>query len=255
MKERLISAGVALAIIIPLLIIGGVPFRIAVGILGILAYREIINLKVFEKKLPNIIKMLGLISLLVIIMSKELSSFSIILPLLLLLLPIVFVNSNKYNSTDALYLLGFVMFCGITFNSFIFLRNVDLNLIIYLLSITIITDTCAYLVGRLIGKHKMCESISPNKTWEGAFGGLIGGTIIPIIIYVNLIADFSIKLLLITIILSTIGQIGDLVYSKIKRDNNIKDFSNIMPGHGGILDRVDSFSFVTLAYILMVYIF
>ena len=90
----------------------------------------------------------------------------------------------------------------------------------------------------------MCTKISPNKSWEGAIAGLIGGSIVAIIVYTNLIGEFSIKLVFVTMILSMVGQLGDLVYSKIKRENDIKDFSNLMPGHGGILDRIDSLSFI-----------
>ena len=97
----------------------------------------------------------------------------------------------------------------------------------------------------------MCKEISPNKTWEGSIGGLLAGSIISLIFYNFLISSIDIKLVIITIILSIVGQIGDLIMSKIKRENGIKDFSNILPGHGGILDRLDSSIFVVLAYALM----
>ena len=97
----------------------------------------------------------------------------------------------------------------------------------------------------------MCKEISPNKTWEGSIGGLLAGSLISLIFYNFLISSIDIKLVIITIILSIVGQIGDLIMSKIKRENGIKDFSNILPGHGGILDRLDSSIFVVLAYALM----
>ena len=97
----------------------------------------------------------------------------------------------------------------------------------------------------------MCKEISPNKTWEGSIGGLLAGSVISLIFYNFLISSIDIKLVIITIILSIVGQIGDLIMSKIKRENGIKDFSNILPGHGGILDRLDSSIFVVLAYALM----
>ena len=260
MKERVISAIIAFIILIPLLIFGGISFAIAVGIIGVLAYKEILDLKKSHNEIPNIIKILGLISIVYIILGDYYNSLSTIifsyqkflLPIVLLMLPTVFIENKKYSTKDAFYLLGTIYLIGILFNLIITLRNVNLFLLIYLLSIPIFTDTFAYIIGCAIGKHKMAPLISPKKSWEGAIGGLIGGSIVPIIIYSNLVDGFSIKLVLITIILSVVGQIGDLFYSKIKRENGIKDFSNIMPGHGGILDRVDSLSFVIFTYVLLI---
>lgn len=99
----------------------------------------------------------------------------------------------------------------------------------------------------------MAPKISPAKSWEGAIAGLIGGSAISIIVYSNLVGNFSIKLVIITIILSCVGQMGDLFFSKIKRENEIKDFSNIMPGHGGVLDRLDSLSFVMFVYVIIIW--
>ena len=125
----------------------------------------------------------------------------------------------------------------------------DLYIFIYLLLITIMSDTFAYFVGRKFGKHKMCPSVSPNKTWEGFVGGLIISTIVSTLFYHFLVDEESILLLiLITILLSIIGALGDLVFSSIKRHFGIKDYGNIMPGHGGVLDRLDSILFVILAF-------
>lgn len=259
MKVRLISAIVAIAILVPLMWVGKLPFAIAVGILSVLAYKEIVDLKKSHGDIPNLVKILGMICVVFLVLGDyKLSSVSIImsyqrllLPIVLLLLPTIFYEDGKYTTKDAFYLIGFVLLVGTFFNLVLSIRNVNLYLLIYLLSVTICTDTFAYLIGCLIGKHKMAPKISPKKSWEGAIAGLIGGSIISLIIYVNLIGDFSIKLLFVTMILSIVGQFGDLVYSKIKRENDIKDFSNIMPGHGGILDRIDSLSFVVFTYVIL----
>ena len=114
------------------------------------------------------------------------------------------------------------------------------------------TDTFAFIVGSLIGKHKLAPTISPNKTIEGTLGGLIMGSVIPTIYYYFCINTSSIFLIfIISLILSFVAQLGDLFFSKVKRENEIKDFSNLIPGHGGILDRFDSMIFVILAYILL----
>ena len=129
-------------------------------------------------------------------------------------------------------------------------RNIGLELIVFLFLITIITDTYAYLVGRLIGKTKLLESISPNKTWEGTIGGSLVGTFVCVVYYLTLIntnaSVFNVSI--IVLFLSLIGQFGDLFFSAIKRKFKVKDFSNLMPGHGGVLDRLDSIIFVMLAF-------
>lgn len=258
MKVRVISAIIAIAIFIPIIWFGGYLFAGAMGILSILAYKEILDLKKSHNEIPVVVKVLGLISLLFIVLgnySKDgldvVNYPKIILPIILLLIPTIFYKKDKYNTNNALYLLGSVYLIGFVFNLLIIVESINVKLLIYLLAVAFVSDTFAYLIGCLIGKHKMCPKISPHKSWEGAIAGLIGGTVISMIIYVNLLSNFSFNGLLLTICLCVGGQLGDLVFSKIKRENNIKDYSNIMPGHGGVLDRIDSFSFVVLMYIVL----
>ena len=107
------------------------------------------------------------------------------------------------------------------------------------------TDTFAYFCGRLFGKHKLCPSISPKKTIEGAIGGVVG-SIACICIYSHIISAINnipynlLNSVLISIIIAIFSQLGDLAASCIKRDYNAKDYGNLIPGHGGILDRFDS---------------
>ncbi len=106
-------------------------------------------------------------------------------------------------------------------------------------------DTFAYLVGRQFGKHKLFEKISPKKTIEGFLGGLVFGTIAAIIIACTTNSLSIIHWIILSIIIAFSGAIGDLVASKFKREANIKDSSNLIPGHGGFLDRLDSLIFVS----------
>ncbi len=116
-----------------------------------------------------------------------------------------------------------------------------------------LTDTMAYLVGSTIGGKKLCPRLSPKKTWSGAIGGLVGGIIGGIVIYFIFGQDLilncfsSIALFIIIGLLGSIlTQIGDLFESFIKRKVGIKDMGKIMPGHGGVLDRIDGTMFVSL---------
>ena len=121
------------------------------------------------------------------------------------------------------------------------------------------TDTFAYCVGRRFGKHKFSK-ISPNKSIEGCVAGTLGA-IICMIIYTVIVNNFLhtnfnyIIVAIIGLILSIIGQIGDFAASSIKRYTEIKDFSNLLPGHGGMLDRIDSVIFIApFAYFLLMLI-
>lgn len=261
MKTRIISAIVMCIIVIPILFIGGIPFKILAILLSVASMYEILKARSSKSTIPLIIRFLSyvLVSLFVYLGTSVYSAnYEIIYKImigvfLLYFIPVVFIdNTEKYSITDALYVLGCTLFIGVAYNSFIIISNDSINYLIYLLLITVTTDTFAYFTGYFIGRNKMCEKISPKKTWEGAVGGSIVGTIIPSFFYLYLInPSINIYLLLgITLVLSIIGQIGDLFFSSIKRHYKIKDFSNLIPGHGGILDRLDSIIFVSLAFIL-----
>lgn len=107
-------------------------------------------------------------------------------------------------------------------------------------------DTFAYIVGKSVGKNKLFERISPKKTIEGFVGGLLFSILAGIIISKTLSNYYSTTIwIIIALIVSIFGTLGDLVESKFKRMANVKDSGNIMPGHGGMLDRLDSVIFVT----------
>ena len=260
MKKRIISAIVALLIVVPLIILGGNYFIGLSAVLSILAYKELLDLKENAHEIPNAIKAIGVIDLVLLVFSEfnwnklsyNLSYKMIAITLLTLLIPTLFYKDNKYTTREAFYLTGIVLFLGIIFNNLILIRLISLHRLVYLILICTMTDAFAMFTGMLIGKHKVTPNISPKKTIEGCIGGSIVGSTIAIIYYVYFVGSFSYKLILITLLLSVIDQFGDLFFSKIKRENKIKDFSNIMPGHGGILDRLDSLCFVVITYLLFI---
>ena len=263
MKQRVISAIVALLILVPIFLMGGFIYDATIVILSLLGLREFLKVKETKKELPSFIQFISYIMLSLIVVSGVNSQemifsidFRIISGLLVVfLLPtILYHDRSLYSINDAFYLIGGVFFLGVSFSLLIIMRNISLNYIIYLFLISIMTDTYAYIVGRLIGSHKLLESISPNKTWEGMIAGTFFGVFIPTLYYVTAI-DMNASYLFIivmTLFLSILGQFGDLVFSAIKRYFKTKDFSNIMPGHGGILDRFDSIIFVILGFIFFI---
>jgi len=259
MKIRVISAIVALLIAIPILITGGLLFKIAIGILTLLGLKEFIDIKETKKLLPNFIKIISFFFVIMILLNIEVDEklminmdFRLITGLCIAtLLPVVLYHEReKYSVNDAYYVLASTLFLGISMSFLEVYRSMGIEYIIYLFLISIVTDSYAYFVGLLIGRHKLLEVISPKKTWEGSIGGTLFGVFIPTMYYINFVNPDAnlLTIVLVTTFLSVVGQFGDLFFSAIKRYYGKKDFSNIMPGHGGILDRFDSIIFIMLAF-------
>lgn len=261
LKTRIISAIIMIIIAVPILLYGGLPFELLTILLGGFSLYELLSVRKKEKDFPMVLKIFSYIILcLIIISNNSLANLNIDYNLLILVfscffLPVIFIgNNSKYNIVDAFYLMGAVIFLGTIFNLINIIRAKDLLYFIYLLLITIFTDTFALVTGKYFGKHKLCVAISPNKTIEGSIGGSLIGTIIATTFYVIFIEINTniFIVILITLLLSVIGQIGDLFFSSIKRNYKVKDYSNLIPGHGGILDRFDSFIFVVILYTLFI---
>ena len=263
MKTRVLSAIVAFLIFIPVFLMGGNIFKVAFFIVALQGLREYINVREKRKEFPNFIKLIAYICLTLFYFCVDINKsmivnfdFRIITGLLVVLfLPIILYNDrNKYNINDACQMLGGVLLLSSSMVLLNLYRNMGLRVIVYVFMITILTDTFAYFTGRLIGKNKLLESVSPNKTWEGFIGGSLVATFTSSVFYITVInSNVPIYVIvLFTLLLSIIGQFGDLFFSSIKRYYKVKDFSNLMPGHGGVLDRLDSIIFVAIAYSLII---
>lgn len=261
MKIRIISAAVLLAIFIPLLLIGGLPYSILMLFIALLGLHELLKIRKTRKEFPFFVELCAYILVAFITLNNYESTNLYFLMdyrlmaimIFIFLAPMVFINNNKkYNLNDALFLTASTLFIGLSFNLLILLRNFSLDYVIYLFIISIITDTFAYITGKYIGKNPLAPLISPKKTIEGLIGGTIMGVVVGSIYYTTVInpgLDIGI-IIFVTLCLSLIGQLGDLIFSSIKRYYDVKDFSNLIPGHGGILDRLDSIIFIVLGFIL-----
>ncbi len=258
MKKRILSAIVMIAIVLPILYFGGIVFDIGVALLAVVAFKELLDVRK-DYHIPTIMKIIGLICMLALTyvnidgysLAFGLSYETLSLVFLLILGPAVLFKKHEYSSSEAFYLAAITIFIGTVFNLFIMLYNESIYLFIHVIIIACITDTFALLGGKLIGKTKLTK-ISPNKTVEGSIVGTIVATIVATTYYVMVFEPTNIiKIVIINIILSVIGQIGDLFFSLIKRENDVKDYSNLIPGHGGILDRLDSIIFILIAFVFM----
>lgn len=262
MKNRILSAIIMVLVFVPMVLIGGKAFVVFMTLLSIFALYELLHIREKSKEFPMMVKIFAyLVTIFLAVLNCDQNVFSYTLDyhlvafmIFVFLLPILFVNKkDSYTINDALYLIGSVLFIGLSFNLLTLVRNYDMMYLVYLLLITTMTDVFAFLTGSYIGKHKLAEAISPNKTVEGLVGGVVMGTFVATVFYTTVInSQLSLVLLIFTtLFLAVVGQMGDLVFSSIKRTYKVKDYSNLIPGHGGILDRFDSLIFVVLAFILV----
>ncbi len=259
MKMQRIISGTVLIIIVGIVLILGntLAVNLATSIVALLAINEYFNS--FKGK-HNVDKWVGMILAILIafmdIIPMNLLILEFLIAIVLLFVKLI-VTEMKTNFEDValsafgiIYIIGFIIFIPMLF------RETNGKLLIWYLAIAAWgTDTFAYFVGSKIGKHKLTP-ISPKKSVEGSIAGTLGAALVALIYtyFLNKFANIELSYLAISgiiILLSIIGQIGDLAASSIKRYIGIKDFSNLIPGHGGMLDRIDSILFIApFAYFL-----
>ncbi|GIN18917.1 MAG TPA: phosphatidate cytidylyltransferase [Bacillus bacterium] len=251
MKVRIISAIVAIAIFLPLLYIGGIPFILLVYAMATMGLYELLKMR--KQPLISIQGVLSLILLWIILLpgqvfetgqGADIKMNAAILAVLLFLSYTV-ISKNKFDFDDAGFVTLSVLYVGIGFHFLMETREAGIVYLFYVLFVVWGTDSGAYFVGRSLGKRKLWPEISPNKTIGGSVGGILIALLIALAFYTFTTIDIPLlKLLIVTVILSVFGQLGDLAQSAFKRHYGVKDSGNIMPGHGGILDRCDSWLFV-----------
>ncbi|UEX89320.1 phosphatidate cytidylyltransferase [Staphylococcus ratti] len=257
MKVRTITTIVALIVFLPILLIGGTTWMCFTFILALIALKELLNMNRIQLlSVPGLISAIGMIMILLpqdyswvpTLQQKSLIALSFIL------LSYTVMSKNRFSFMDAAFCLMSVAYVGIGFMYFYETREAGLHYILFGLLIVWLTDTGAYIFGRSFGKHKLWPVISPNKTIEGFIGGLLCSLLVPLVFMFFVQFDYSILwVLIVTIVLSAFGQLGDLVESGFKRHFGVKDSGRLLPGHGGILDRFDSFMFVLpLMYIFLI---
>lgn len=253
MKTRTITAIIALLLFVPIVVVGSLPMLILVYLLSFTALYEILKMnRIHIFSIPGI---LSLIALFIIMMPEVSYSYEsyitdvqvdLIIVMALLMLSFTVVSKNRFSFVDMGFCVLAVAYIGIGFMYFYETREAGLIYILYALLIVWVTDTGAYLFGRAIGRRKLWPQISPNKTIEGFAGGIFSSVILALVFYFfGWIDNLPVVLLIVfTMVLSVAGQLGDLVESALKRHFDVKDSGRILPGHGGVLDRFDSFIFV-----------
>lgn len=262
MDKRYLGA-VILSPLIIVLFIGGIYLKVLVAIVSLLGIYEFFNIMKTKhyKPLTSIAIALTLFYYILLIFNKSsLNVTFLILAFALFIMLSVPVINDKYNFIDvAITLLGF-FYVSVFFSFIVLVSEKDFGkYIVWTIFISAwMCDTVAYYSGKFFGKNKLCPKVSPKKTIEGSIGGLIGSTLgcMGFGIFINKIGIHIplFNFILIGFISGIFSQMGDLVASSIKRFIGVKDYSNLIPGHGGILDRFDSilFSSVVVYYYITI---
>ena len=232
-------------------------FTVVVAIWGLLAAFEFYKM-VAGTKVPTL-TYFGLIWVLLFILSRDSELLSIIEPHfnLTLLTPILLTSAvvlslvwllirpqKEEASVGWVWTLAGILYLGWMLSHLVAIRGLDdgRDWVFLALFATFASDTTAYFVGRAWGTSKLAPSISPGKTWEGAIAGLMGAIIVSLLFTLTLPLELW-QAILLGFLISSFGQIGDLVESLFKRNMGAKDSSQLLPGHGGFLDRIDSVVF------------
>ncbi|WP_407855975.1 phosphatidate cytidylyltransferase [Enterococcus hailinensis] len=254
MRQRVITAVVALVIFIPILYVGGVVLEVAAAVLTGIGVYELFRMKGLAiLSFEGVLSILGAVFLVLPaerwmpFLSGNNSNFLLFYLTVMIILGFSVVSKNTYTIDEAGFPVIVSLYVGVGFQNLVTARANSLAILLFAFFIVWSTDIGAYMVGRQIGKHKLWPEISPNKTTEGALGGIASAIVVAIIFFLVQPAVFHynlVTIILFTLIFSIVGQFGDLVESAIKRHYDVKDSGNILPGHGGILDRFDSMLFV-----------
>jgi phosphatidate cytidylyltransferase len=232
-------------------------FTLLAAICGLLAIYEFYKITGVSRSTP--LTIFGLIWTLLFIIEPHFD-YNGSIPVLLasvivitLMLRVPLRNVNFTLSVWAWSIAG-IIYVGLLLGLLVTLRiNAGREWLYLIIFCTFGSDTFAYFIGRAIGRHKLSPRISPGKTWEGAVGGLAGAVIVSLLFTLSTPVQLPVgngEAVLLGLIISVAGQIGDLAESMLKRSKGVKESGALMPGHGGLLDRLDSIVFAGLAVYL-----
>lgn len=254
---RILSALVGIPVTISAIWYGGFYLLLAVTLLALIGYKEFGNITSAIDIPASPYGYIGTLFLLFTAYYKS-ENLTFVIAFILLTLLATTVLQFPYFDIKKLFatLLG-ILYVGLLFGFLLQLRNLPQGnyLLIFLFVLNWLSDTFAYFVGKASGKTKLAPKVSPNKTVEGSLGGIFGAVIGSLLLG-SYILDLTIfQLIVIGGTVSIFGQLGDLAESALKRMADIKDSGNLIPGHGGVLDRFDSVLFTApLLYMYIVFL-
>ncbi|WP_350334071.1 phosphatidate cytidylyltransferase [Coralliovum pocilloporae] len=244
MVARTVSALFLGVLVIGATVYGGWVFALLIGFGALIIHSEIVTIT--GNRLLDPLSILVALGLAAAVVCTRIASVSDLAMWIALAAPVLAIGVRCVQKNA-----GWMVFSGLYGAAFalplIWLRmdlggdapDLGLAALAFLFAVVWGTDVCAYFAGRLIGGPKLCPPISPGKTWSGAVGGTVGGVLLGVLLMQAMIETSVTQLLFIAVGLSVVSQIGDLGESWFKRSFNVKDSGRILPGHGGLMDRVD----------------
>ncbi len=264
MKTRIISAAVALVLLAGIMYLGGAAVGLAIFVLALVGIHEFYN--ALGKAGLRPVYFLGYLSCLVLLLpvaagliAGNMNAMSaantlmiaamLVFSLLVVLFCMMMFSNGRYSIADIAVTLFGIVYVVFLFSFVTLTRNMEKGyLYIWLIFIGAwATDTFAYFTGVAIGKTKILPKISPKKSLEGCIGGVLGCILAMVLFglyFKNVLAVPVIQFAILGLLCGIISQVGDWSASAVKRIAGVKDYGNIMPGHGGVLDRLDSILFV-----------
>jgi len=255
LKLRIVSGVILAAIVLLATWYGGVAFSLLSALIGLLIYYEwsTITKLATERPVANVIGWVGQAAIAVAVVVGTLG-YSLRLLVLFFLIAVGFVFTSgvsRWFPTGIVY----AGLTGIALSSIRGADSVGLVAMLFVFAVVWSTDILAYFVGRAIGGPKLAPKISPGKTWSGAIGGAVSAVIAGSLVAYLAFPQSVVLVAPIAFILSVCSQAGDLFESFIKRRFGVKDSSHLIPGHGGVMDRVDGLIFACFAAFLLAGLF
>ncbi len=277
--QRVLSAAVGIPVIVVLILIGGVPYAFAVAMILALAALEFYaatdpetfatspthprlrraSPSLFGQRMPAFAGCVG-VPLLVVGAYEGLDELTGVLAGLIAGIFLILILRQEAHTglRDWLWVVGGVVYVGFLGAYLVLLRDLDDDggWVFVAVFATFVADTAAYFVGRALGKHQIAPAVSPGKTAEGAIVGLVAGFVaVFLLVWITGVDVDELKLVPLALLLPSVAIVGDLGESLIKRGAGVKDTSDLVPGHGGFLDRLDSILFTTpLVYYYVIWV-
>ena len=241
MKKRVTSGVVIALVTICSILAGGILLKAVCFLIGLYGAYELV--KCVRNDFDLLTYLLTASTILLIYFDFDRATLYLILDAFSLFIVSIFDKKREIDDLAVMLLMTLIIGSSIYF--YVYTSEINKWILGYAFVVAFLTDLFAFFVGTRFGTHKLNERVSPNKSIEGAIGGVVLGSLASIL-YALIFRFFGLQkslVIIMSILLPIISQIGDLAYSLLKRYYGIKDFSNLIPGHGGLLDRLDSVSF------------